>query len=521
MFSFSPSNAQARAEQQIAVALNALANGQIDQAQFDAMIDLALDAWSRSVLNGFGVAQTGPLDYFEFAVADWQAWAAMVAAYGREDALASLVAARRTTARLVAITHARRILAACTGADPNPFAPVREMTRLAGILVVDEGVFDLTAEAPDLANGQNLVFQCMRVKIDRFDGPPVFARGNPPRNTIRLEAQVLFASGALRRDIPLVFEVDEMRNSVGGPTNLVNEVVNTGTLSRQVEIAGLDGGSRGHLKAHARLAAQAGDPSLNVFDVEDDLSRDVRSRTELTHLAGGSYVADLASLQAGRSAAFRVRLAGDGMDQQPALAFSAAPQVGTLTPSAANASASGEASFTYEVPAGTTPQQVCVRVDWTHAGAAEGNEDCFAVTASSTPPPPPPPPPPPSFDPRGSYHGTYELCVAWRVPPCWGGSGTFLIFPKRFNSGDWGYQIQDIQGTFYSSQICFAASIDANGNVRFRRLWDCYGVSPPDGSYYGTGVVTTTGLHLDMLNAWPPDQRSGVVSLTFTGTRVP
>ena len=69
----------------------------------------------------------------------------------------------------------------------------------------------------------------------------------------------------------------------------------------------------------------------------------MRSRTELTHLAGGSYVADLASLQAGRSATFRVRLAGDGMDQQPTLAFAVAPQVGTLTPSAANASASGEA----------------------------------------------------------------------------------------------------------------------------------------------------------------------------------
>ncbi len=100
MFSFSPSNAQARAEQQIAVALNALANGQIDQAQFDAMINLALDAWSRSVLNGFTVAQTGPLDYFEFAVADWLAWEAMVAAYGREQALATVIAARRTTARL-------------------------------------------------------------------------------------------------------------------------------------------------------------------------------------------------------------------------------------------------------------------------------------------------------------------------------------------------------------------------------------------------------------------------------------
>lgn len=253
MASFSPSNAQARAEQQIAVALNALANVQIDQAQFDATIDQALNAWSQAVLNGFAVAQTGPLDYFEFAVADWQAWEAMVVSYGREQALAPVIAARRTTARLVAITHARRILAACTGAEPDPFAPVREMTRLAGILLVDEGVFDLTAVAPDLANGQDLVFQCMHVEIDRFDGPPAFARDSPPRNTIRLEARVLFASGLPRRDIPLVFEVDEMRNSVGGPTNLINEVVSTGTLSRQVEIAGLDGGSRGHLEAHARL----------------------------------------------------------------------------------------------------------------------------------------------------------------------------------------------------------------------------------------------------------------------------
>ena len=434
-----------------------------------------------------------------------------------------MIAARRTTARLVAITHARRILAACTGADPNPFAPVREMTRLAGILLVDEGVFDLTAVAPDLANGQDLVFQCMHVEIDLFDGPPVFARGSPPRNTIRLDAQVLFASGLPRRDIPLVFEVDEMRNSVGGPTNLVNEMVNAGTLSRQVEIAGLDGGSRGHLEAHARLAAQAGDPSLDVFDVSRQLSRDVRSRTELTHLAGGSYVADLASLQAGRSATFRVRLAGDGMDQQPALAFSAAPQVGTLTPSAANASASGEASFTYDVPAGTTPQQVCVRVDWTHAGAAEGDFDCFAITASSTPPPPPPPPPPqPSVDPRGSYRGTYEVCsTGGHVPPCYGVDGTILIFPKRFNAGDWGYQIQNIQGGFYNGPLCFAASIDSSGNIRFRLMGRCFDVSPLDGTYYGTGVVSSTGLHLDILNAWEPEPHSDVASITFTGTRVP
>ncbi|MCC7184492.1 MAG: hypothetical protein IT509_13135 [Rhodocyclaceae bacterium] len=265
MFSFSPSNSQARAEQQIAIALMLFAQGHADARLFNAMVDQALMLWYASIVNGFQVAQGGPVEYFEFAIGDWFAWLTQIVVLGRDGALAPQVSASEDMARGVAVTQARRILATCTGADPKPFTGVAEIIHLVGLLELDDAVFDLTAVAPDLANGQNLVFQCMRIDIDLFDGPPVFARYNT-HNTMKLRAQVTFANGAPRRDIPLVFEIEELRD-LAAPTPLVNELVLSGSLlltGGGCESAGFWGFARNVARNFRRRVAGCGAVEVSV-----------------------------------------------------------------------------------------------------------------------------------------------------------------------------------------------------------------------------------------------------------------
>ena len=137
MYSFSPSNAQAHAEQQIAAALLMLEQGRVDETLFNAMVDQALRIWYASVINGFQVALGGPIEYFEFAIGDWLAWRAQVTLLDRDAALALQVSTSQDVARGVAIAHARRILATCTGRDPDPFAGVAEIIHLVGLLELD------------------------------------------------------------------------------------------------------------------------------------------------------------------------------------------------------------------------------------------------------------------------------------------------------------------------------------------------------------------------------------------------
>ncbi len=86
MSSFSSSNAQGRAEQRIADALSMLAAGSIDQARYEALVDQALRLWHLAVLNAFQIAQSGPLEFFMYAVSDWMGWVAMTEALDRAGA---------------------------------------------------------------------------------------------------------------------------------------------------------------------------------------------------------------------------------------------------------------------------------------------------------------------------------------------------------------------------------------------------------------------------------------------------
>ncbi|MCC7184491.1 MAG: hypothetical protein IT509_13130 [Rhodocyclaceae bacterium] len=78
---------------------------------------------------------------------------------------------------------------------------------------------------------------------------------------------------------------------------------------------------------------------------------------------------------------------------------------------------------------------------------------------------------------------------------------------------EWGYVL------YADNYQCFGATIEASGAMRIR-LKSC-GQPTPDGVYFGTGFVTATTLSFDRLNAFPPEQRGGVLSSDFVGTRVP
>ena len=101
-------------------------------------------------------------------------------------------------------------------------------------------------------------------------------------------------------------------------------------------------------------------------------------------------------------------------------------------------------------------------------------------------------------------------------PPCYTSPDTFYI-TQRTGPGDWLYALATTSGK------CFRARISPNDptQMQIRVVASQCGGNPFDGDFHGTGTVAGNTLTMDLLYAYPPERRSGITSVTFTGTRVP
>jgi hypothetical protein len=330
---YEPTPAQERADQEIAAAEFLARQDGSDQKP---RIKAALLFWyDHSVSTGLAVVGDS-LDNLELALGEWVAWKSQVDYYDLEaDAdLVTRLAAGTSAATIAAAHVADLVLATCTGAGADPFAPIRLVVRLQADLTV----VPLPIESRQTASGRQLptvlalVESCVHVRIEGTSHAPALAFLRD--NQYTADAGVVFWGAASpNHTVPLVFTLFDETD--GQPLVAPTEVSN-GHLAATIapSSTGLH-----DLDLTVDLAAAADNELLRGLLDERHEFVEVRSRIDLE--AGANPV------QSGATTTIRVRTAGDGM---AGATVTLSASKGSLGASSVVTNADGEAVVDYTAP---------------------------------------------------------------------------------------------------------------------------------------------------------------------------
>ena len=340
--------AHGRAEQRIAAALDAFANGGPDPGQ--AILDALVDWHNSSVLPGLEIAATDQLAIFELALAEWAAWRAIVQMYGdslqapQQQLLSDIETNVQTPLAIDAgAAQADRLLGRCTGVG-DLLPPVQGIIRLAADIIVLDLPIEMRAtnDGRTLPSGDELVKACMDVELTSLTHAPTFARNR--ENRLAAGAQVVFWNGPASTSIPLRFRLDDETD--GPPVEMASDVVTDGTWETTTRLTTL-----GHrfFEVTVQLAAAANDQVLRSFTDDESFDLPVRERLELhARLAGDTaFTETIDPVGAGGAVTLRVRLAGDDAANVP---ITLSHDGGGSLPASATTNTQGEATVTYTAP---------------------------------------------------------------------------------------------------------------------------------------------------------------------------